>query len=41
MAYAEEVADLMKLNEYEEVKVQKDFQGKDRIVSGIRAGASL
>lgn len=41
MAYAEDVAALMKLHEYEEVKVQKDFQGKDRIVSGTRAGASL
>jgi release factor glutamine methyltransferase len=41
MAYAEEVATLMKLHNYEEVKVQKDFQGKDRIVSGTRAGASL
>ncbi|MEY3375826.1 MAG: peptide chain release factor N(5)-glutamine methyltransferase [Bacteroidota bacterium] len=41
MSYAEEVAALMRQHEYEEVKVQKDFQGKDRIVSGIRAGASL
>lgn len=41
MSYAEEVAALMKQNEYEEVKIQKDFQGKDRIVSGIRSGASL
>ncbi|MEN9953253.1 MAG: hypothetical protein RLZZ520_1521, partial [Bacteroidota bacterium] len=24
-----------------EVKIQKDFQGKDRIVSGTRPGASL
>jgi release factor glutamine methyltransferase len=41
MAYAEEVVTLMKLHDYEEVTVQKDFQGKDRIVSGTRAGASL
>jgi release factor glutamine methyltransferase len=41
MTYAEDVAALMKLNEYEKVIVQKDFQEKDRIVSGIRAGASL
>ena len=41
MSYAEAVAALMKQHEYEEVKIQKDFQGKDRIVSGTRPGASL
>jgi release factor glutamine methyltransferase len=41
MSYADEVAALMRVHEYEEVKIQKDFQGKDRIVSGTRAGASL
>ncbi len=41
MNYAEEVASLMKENEYLDVKIKKDFQGKDRIVSGKRGGASL
>jgi release factor glutamine methyltransferase len=41
MDYAYQVADLMKKEEYEEVIVKKDLQGKDRIVSGKRGGASL
>jgi release factor glutamine methyltransferase len=41
MSYADDVAALMKQHDYEEVKIQKDFQGKDRIVSGTRSGASL
>ena len=41
MLYAEDVAELMKLNDYIDVNIQKDFQGKDRIVSGTRSGASL
>jgi release factor glutamine methyltransferase len=41
MSYAEDVAELMKLNDYLNVTIQKDFQGKDRIVSGTRSGASL
>jgi release factor glutamine methyltransferase len=41
MDYAYQVADLMKKEEYEEVIVKKDIQGKDRIVSGKRGGASL
>lgn len=41
MDYAHDVAALMKTEEYEEVNVRKDLQGKDRIVSGKRGGASL
>lgn len=41
MSYAEEVAALMKENDYLEIKIKKDFQGKDRIVTGRRSGASL
>jgi hypothetical protein len=41
MDYAYQVADLMKKEDYEEVIVKKDLQGKDRIVSGKRGGASL
>lgn len=41
MNYAESVASLLKENDYIEVTVKKDFQGKDRIVSGKRSGASL
>ncbi len=41
MDYAYQVAELMKKEEYEEVIVKKDLQGKDRIVSGKRGGASL
>jgi release factor glutamine methyltransferase len=41
MDYAHEVAALMKTEDYEEVIVRKDLQGKDRIVSGKRGGASL
>ena len=41
MSYAEEVANLMKTYDYLEVQIKKDFQGKDRIVSGTKAGASL
>ena len=41
MDYAHDVAALMKTEEYEEVIVRKDLQGKDRIVSGKRGGASL
>ena len=41
MDYAHDVATLMKTEEYEEVIVRKDLQGKDRIVSGKRGGASL
>ena len=41
MDYAHSVAALMKKEEYEDVIVRKDLQGKDRIVSGKRGGASL
>lgn len=41
MSYAEAVASLLIANDYIEVTVKKDFQGKDRIVSGKRSGASL
>lgn len=41
MSYAENVAELMKTNDFIKVQIQKDFQGKDRIVSGMKAGASL
>jgi len=41
MSYAEDVANLMKTYDYLEVQIKKDFQGKDRIVSGTKAGASL
>jgi release factor glutamine methyltransferase len=41
MSYAEEVAQLMRESDYLEVVVKKDFQGKDRIVSGRKSGASL
>jgi release factor glutamine methyltransferase len=41
MDYAHDVAALMKTEDYEEVIVRKDLQGKDRIVSGKRGGASL
>lgn len=41
MSYAEGVADLMKKNDYTNIQIRKDFQGKDRIVSGMKAGASL
>ena len=41
MSYAEDVANLMITYDYLEVQIKKDFQGKDRIVSGKKAGASL
>lgn len=41
MSYAKDVAQLMRESDYLEVNIKKDFQGKDRIVSGRRSGASL
>jgi len=41
MSYAEDVANLMKTYDYLGVQIKKDCQGKDRIVSGTKAGASL
>jgi len=41
MSYAKDVAQLMRESDYLEVVIKKDFQGKDRIVSGRRSGASL
>lgn len=41
MSYAQEVAALMKEHDYQDVYIKKDFQGKDRIVTGRRGGASL
>jgi release factor glutamine methyltransferase len=41
MSYAEDVAALMKTHDYVDVQIRKDFQGKDRIVNGTKAGASL
>lgn len=39
--YAAAVAQLMEENEFEEVVVKKDMQGKDRIVYGRKTGSSL
>lgn len=39
--YANGVVQLLEENEFEQVKIKKDLQGKDRIVSGKRMGASL
>lgn len=41
MNYAQDVATLLKENDYLDVVIKKDFQGRDRIVSGKRSGASL
>jgi release factor glutamine methyltransferase len=40
-SYAHEVASWMESNEFEQVTVLQDMQGKDRIVYGIKTGASL
>ena len=40
-SYAHLVAQLMENNEFEQVQVIQDMQGKDRIVFGTRTGASL
>ena len=39
--YADGVVQLLEENEFEQVQIKKDLQGKDRIVSGKRMGASL
>jgi len=39
--YAKGVIQLLEENEFEQVQIKKDLQGKDRIVSGKRMGASL
>jgi methylase of polypeptide subunit release factors len=39
--YATEVANLLEENDFEEVIIKKDFQGKDRMISGIKLGSSL
>ena len=39
--YAKDVALLLEENEFEQVQMKKDIQGKDRIVSAKRMGASL
>lgn len=39
--YAKGVTQLLEENEFEQVQIKKDLQGKDRIVSGKRMGASL
>lgn len=39
--YANHVAQLLKENEFEEVKVTQDMQGRDRIVSGKKISVSL
>lgn len=41
MAYAGDVSSLLQENDYVDVAIHKDFQGKERIVRGTRAGASL
>ena len=41
MDYANDVATLLKENDYENVLVLKDFQGKDRIVTAKKTGDSL
>lgn len=40
-SYAMQVAACMESNEFEQVQVLQDMQGKDRIVFGTRTGASL
>ena len=40
-SYAQEVAQWMESNEFEQVNIIQDMQGKDRIVYGTRTGASL
>lgn len=40
-SYANHVATLMESNEFEEVIIKKDMQGKNRIVYGKKTGASL
>jgi release factor glutamine methyltransferase len=39
--FAKEVIQLLEENEFEQVQIKKDLQGKDRIVCGKRMGASL
>lgn len=39
--YAKDVFQLLEESEFEQVQLHKDFQGKDRIVSGRKTGASL
>lgn len=39
--YASGVVQLLEENEFEQIQIKKDLQGKDRIVSGKRMGASL
>ena len=39
--YARGVVQLLEENEFEQIQIKKDLQGKDRIVSGKRMGASL
>ena len=39
--YANEVATLLEENDFEQVEINQDFQGRDRIVSGKKTGASL
>jgi methylase of polypeptide subunit release factors len=39
--YAQEVATLLEENGFENIVVKKDFQEKERMVMGRRAGASL
>lgn len=41
MNYAQEVKNLMEENEFENVQIKKDMQGKDRMLWGKRMGASL
>ena len=39
--YANEVATLLEENDFEQIEINQDFQGRDRIVSGKKTGASL
>jgi methylase of polypeptide subunit release factors len=41
MDYANDVATYLRENDYENVFVLKDFQGKDRIVTAKKTGDSL
>jgi release factor glutamine methyltransferase len=39
--YASDVAELIEKNDFEEVLIKKDFQGKDRMISARKIGSSL
>lgn len=39
--YANEVANLLEENDFEQIEIKQDFQGRERIVCGKKMGASL